>query len=104
MLLVAVVVLVLFLIGFGLDGGEAGRSGFLGLVDNLAAQDEHLVGLLNTKTPLYHSWWSIVSLVISFIPLGVLPHLGNKLWALKDTSSQSRFLGLTIIFIITWPC
>ena len=101
MLLVAVVVLVLFLIGFGLDGGEAGRSGFLGLVDNLAAQDEHLVGLLNTKTPLYHSWWSIVSLVISFIPLGVLPHLGNKLWALKDTSSQSRFLGLTIIFIIT---
>ena len=101
MLLVAVVVLVLFLIGFGLDGGETARGGFLGLLDNLAVQDEHLVGLLNTKTPLYHSWWSIVSLAISFIPLGVLPHLGNKLWALKETTDQGRFLALTIVFIIT---
>ena len=101
MLLVAVVVIVLFLLGFGLEVGESGRSGYLGLVDNLAAQDEHLVGLLNTKTPLYHSWWSIVSLMIAFIPLGVLPHLGNKLWALKGTTHQSRFLGLTIAFIVT---
>ena len=101
MLLVAVVVMVLFLVGFGLEVAESGRSGFLGLVDNLAGQDEHLVGVLNTKTPLYHSWWSIVSLVISFIPLGVLPHLGNKLWALKDTTYQSRFLTLTLIFIVT---
>ena len=101
MLLVAVVVVVLFLIGFGLEVDEAGRSGFLGLIDNLATQDEHLVSTLNTKTPLYHSWWSIVSLVISFIPLGVLPHLGNKLWALKHSMHQNRFLTLTTIFIIT---
>ena len=101
MLLVAVVVVVLFLIGFGLEVGESGRSGFLGLIDNLATQDEHLVSTLNTKTPLYHSWWSIVSLVISFIPLGVLPHLGNKLWALKHSMHQNRFLTLTTIFIIT---
>ena len=39
--------------------------------------------------------------MISFIPLGVLPHLGNKLWALKDTSDQSRFLSFTMIFIVT---
>ena len=101
MLLVAVVVVVLFLIGFGLEVGESGRSGFLGLIDNLAAQDEHLVSTLNTKTPLYHSWWSIVSLVISFIPLGVLPHLGNKLWALKHSMHQNRFLGFTTVFILT---
>ncbi len=100
MLLVAVVVAVLFLIGFGLDVGEAGRGGFLGLVDNLAAQDAYLVSPLNSKTPLYHSWWSIVSLVIAFIPLGVLPHLGNKLWALKHSMHQNRFLTLTTIFII----
>ena len=39
--------------------------------------------------------------MIAFIPLGVLPHLGNKLWALKGTTHQSRFLGLTIAFIVT---
>ena len=105
MLLVAGVVIVLFLVGFGVEAGEAGRGGMLGgmfdLIDNLATQDEHLVGLLNTKTPLYHSWWSVVSLVLSVIPLGVLPHLGNKLWALKDSAHQSHFLALTSTFILT---
>ena len=75
-------------------------AGMFNLIDNLAAQDEHLVGPLNVKTPLYHSWWSILSLMLSFVPLGVLPHLGNKLWALKGTAHQSRFLALTVTFII----
>ncbi len=101
MLIVAGVVIVLFVIGFGVEVGESGRGGMLGLIDNLAAQDEKLVGLLNSKTPLYHSWWSVVSLVIAVIPLGVLPHLGNKLWALKDSAHQGRFLALTVTFILT---
>ena len=101
MLLVAAVVIALFLTGFGLDAGEAGRGGVLGLVDNLGAQDAGLVGLFNTDTPLYHSWWSVFAILISHIPLGLLPHLGNKLWALKNTRQQKSFVGLAFSFGLT---
>ena len=98
MLLVAVVVIVLFLTGFGVDGG---RAGMLGIIDRLAEQDAHLVGALNAETALYHSWWSIVAIFISHIPLGLLPHLGNKLWALKDVSQQKTFIKLAFTFGLT---
>ena len=98
MLLVAVVVIVLFLTGFGVDGG---RAGMLGIIDRLAEQDTHLVGALNAETALYHSWWSIVAIFISHIPLGLLPHLGNKLWALKDVSQQKTFIKLAFTFGLT---
>ena len=98
MLLVAAVVIGLFLTGFGLD---AGRGGVLGLVDNLGVQDADLVGLLNADTPLYHSWWSVFAILIAHIPLGLLPHLGNKLWALKNTRQQQSFVGLAFTFGLT---
>ena len=95
MLLVATVVIALLLTGFGLD---AGRGGLPGLVDNLGAQDAGLVGLFSADTPLYHSWWSVFAVLISHIPLGLLPHLGNKLWALKNTRQQKSFVGLAFSF------
>ena len=98
MLLVAAVVVGLFVAGFGLD---AGRGGVLGLVDNLGAQDADLVGLFNADTPLFHSWWSVFAILIAHIPLGLLPHLGNKLWALKDTRQQRSFVGLAFTFGLT---
>ena len=49
MLILAVVVIVLFVFGVGVEGGLAG------LFSNLDAQDDNLVGALNTSTPLYHS-------------------------------------------------
>ncbi len=101
MLLVAVVVIVLFVTGYGVAGGTGGLNGLLSLVDNLAQQDENLVGVLNTETALYHSWWSIVAIFISHIPLGLLPHIGNKLWALKDTSQQKTFIKLAFTFGLT---
>ena len=51
MLLLAVLVIVLTALGWGIEGG------FSGLVDNLAAQDEDLVSATNPNTPLFHSWW-----------------------------------------------
>ncbi len=95
MLALAVVVIILFLFGVGVEGG------FSGMVDNLAAQDENLVTPLNPSTPLYHSWWSIVAIVFAHMPLGLLPHLGNKLWALKDTDGQMQFVRLAFIFGLT---
>ncbi|MEM8769226.1 MAG: sodium:solute symporter family protein [Pseudomonadota bacterium] len=95
MLALAVVVIILFLFGVGVEGG------FSGMVDSLAAQDENLVTPLNPATPLYHSWWSIVAIIFAHMPLGLLPHLGNKLWALKDTGGQMQFVRLAFIFGLT---
>ncbi|MGI9322513.1 MAG: sodium:solute symporter family protein [Pseudomonadales bacterium] len=95
MLVLAVVVIALTLLATGIEGG------FMGMWDNLAAQDEHLATPLNTKTPLYHSWWSIFVLVFAHMPLGLLPHLGNKLWALKSDGDRYQFVKLAALFGIT---
>jgi SSS family transporter len=95
MLVLAVVVIVLVVTGFGIDGGLGG------MLDNLDAQDDSLVAPLNPNTPYYHSWWSIVAIVFAHIPLGLLPHLGNKLWALKDSQGQMQFVKLAFAFGLT---
>ena len=95
MLSLAAVVIIFFLIGYGVEGG------FGGMVDNLTEQDENLTKPLNTGTPLYHSWWSIVAILFAHIPLGLLPHLGNKLWALKDSGGQMQFVKLAFTFGLT---
>lgn len=95
MLLLAVVVIALFVLGYGVEGG------FSGLWENLAAQDEALVTPLNEKTPLYHSWWAIIAVIFAHMPLGLLPHLGNKLWALKSTDGQMQFVKLAFLFGLT---
>lgn len=95
MLLLAVVVIGLTLMGFGVEGG------FSGMWENLEAQDRNLTTALNPKTPLYHSWWSIFVIVFAHMPLGLLPHLGNKLWALKSDGDRLHFVKLAFIFGIT---
>jgi SSS family transporter len=96
MLLVAVVTIALFLLGFGVEGGLPG------VMVRLEELDPNTVGLLNRSTPLYHSWWSIVALLLAHIPLGLLPHIGNKLWALKQDEDRLVFvkqafaIGLTL--------
>lgn len=88
MLLVAVTTIVLFVLGFGTGGG------FGAMIDRLGDLDAHLVGPLNETTPLYHSWWSIVCVLLAHVPLGMLPHLGNKVWALRDDRDRYRFVKL----------
>ena len=95
MLVLAILVILLFLFGVGVEGGLSG------LLDNLEKQDENLVGPLNPTTPLYHSPWSIICVVFAHIPLGLLPHLGNKLWALRGTDQQRSFIKLAFTFGIT---
>lgn len=92
MLGIAIVVVILFLAGVGVEGG------MMGVIDGMRAQDEHLVGALNPNTPLYHSWWAIAAVLFAHIPLGLLPHLGNKLWALRDTGQQGSFIKLAFTF------
>ena len=95
MLILAVIVIILTLIGYGVEGG------FSGMIDDLQRQDPELTRALNTQTPLYHSWWSIFVIAFAHMPLGLLPHLGNKLWALKDQSQRLQFVKLAALFGVT---
>ena len=92
MVVVGLLVIVMFFTGFGVDGG------FNGMVDELRSQDPNLVGWLNPENPLYHSWWSILAILLCHIPLGLLPHIGNKLWALKEPHQRKSFIKLAFAF------
>ena len=95
MVTLAVTVIALTLLAVGIEGG------FMGMWDNLAAQDAQLATPLNTQTPLYHSWWSIFVIPLAHIPLGLLPHLGNKLWALKSGGDRLQFVKLAALMGVT---
>ncbi|NNL86331.1 MAG: sodium:solute symporter family protein [Myxococcales bacterium] len=88
MMVVALVTIALFALGAGLEGGLAG------LLPRLAELDLDLTTLLNPSTPLYHSWWSIICVPLACTPLGMLPHVGNKVWALRDDRDRLRFVKL----------
>lgn len=95
MLGVALLIIGLTLFGAGVDGGLPG------VLRRLADQDPALVQPLNPNTALYHSWWSIISVMFAHIPLGLLPHMGNKLWALKSRDKQFSFVRLAFLFGLT---
>ena len=95
MVLVGAILVVLFLLGYGVDGG------FSGMVNNLRSQDANLVKALNPDIVLYGSWWAILSILIAHIPLGLLPHIGNKLWALKEPRQRRTFIKLAFLFGLT---
>ena len=92
MVAVGLLVTGLFLTGYGVEGG------FAGMIDSLRAQDENLVGWLNKTDVLYHSWWSVLAIFMAHVPLGLLPHIGNKLWALKEPSQRMSFIRLAFAF------
>ncbi len=97
MLALAVLILVLFLSGYGIEGG------LRGLVADLAAQNPDFARPLNPDSTLVNSWWAVLCLALSTVPLGLLPHLGNKLWALKSTSHRSRFLVIAFTMGMLLP-
>lgn len=95
MLSLAVIVIVLAVTGYGIEGGLSG------MLENLGRQDSNLVGALNPSSALTHSWWSIAAVLFAHIPLGLLPHLGNKLWALRDNGEQMQFVKLAFMCGLT---
>lgn len=95
MLSLAVIVIVLAVTGYGIEGGLSG------MLENLGRQDSNLVGALNPSNALTHSWWSIAAVLFAHIPLGLLPHLGNKLWALRDNGEQMQFVKLAFMCGLT---
>jgi Na+/proline symporter len=95
MVLVGVGVIVMFLLGQGVEGGIGG------VVEGLRSQDPNLVGWLNPDYALVHSWWAIAAVLLAHLPLGLLPHIGNKLWALREDGDRRHFVKLAFGFGIT---
>jgi Na+/proline symporter len=95
MLVIAIIVILVTFLGVGIEGG------FSGVLSNLSAQDRNLTRVLNPESSLFNSWWSIFVIIFAHIPLGLLPHLGNKLWALKSGRSKMNFVWLAASFGLT---
>jgi len=88
----AAMILLLFVTGAGLDGGLSG------VVSALREQDENLVALTNPTQPLFNSWWAIGAFFFYCLPTGLLPHIGNKIWALDSKASKARFVRIAFTF------
>lgn len=92
MLAIALGLLALFISGYGVEGG---------VMESLATQDPALVRVPNPAMPIYQSWWSIAAIPLAHLPLGMLPHIGNKLWALKAPGQRHQFIKLAFVFGLT---
>ena len=98
MLILALFVLVLFLIGFGVEGGLGD------VIDRLATLDHQNVSVLHEGSVVVGEWWHVFALFFVHIPLGLLPHVGNKLWALRSESDRTKFVMIAFVFGMILPC
>lgn len=97
MIVLAVAVTIMFFTGFGVVGGMPE------MIENLNAQDPKLTAVLNPDTGFLNSWWDVFAIFVMHIPLGLLPHVGNKLWALKDNRDQVKFIAIACVFGLLLP-
>ncbi len=98
MLILALAVAWMFWEGFGVVGG------FNGMIHELEVQDPALTKPLSSTHPVLDSKWDVVALFVAHIPLGLLPHVGNKLWALKNDKDQTTFIVVSFVFGMILPC
>lgn len=94
MVVLAAGVVVMFFVGYGVAGGLPG------LLSTLRADDPKLVGWLDPGNALARSWWSVLVLFLAHVPLGMLPHLGNKIWALETDAQRFRFVRWSFLFTL----
>lgn len=97
MLAITFVVIGLFLTGFGVEGGVGG------VVSRIRELDPDNVRLFNPSSIVVGSWWAVFSIWFAHIPLGMLPHIGNKLWALDSPANRRKFLTITFVLGVIIP-
>jgi len=97
MMLLSIAVMVMFCIGFGVDGG------YSGMLHTLETLDPALLKPLHPTHPVLNSRWDIFAIFVMHAPLGLLPHVGNKLWALRDDRAQARFISFAFAFGMLLP-
>jgi Na+/proline symporter len=96
MVILAAAILIMFVMGVGSGGLRA-------LLENLDAQDARLLEPLHPGAAITASVWSFVTVIVAHIPLGLLPHIGNKLWALRAEQARRRFILLAFTFGMVLP-
>ncbi len=97
MIFISIGVAGMFFFAYGLDGG-------LGvLMHRLGEADRSNLLLFNPNASLVASPIAVIALIIAHIPMGMLPHIGNKLWALKTSTSRRRFVWLAFLFAMLLP-
>jgi len=97
MLILAIAVVVMFVAGFGVAGDMNA------VLANIGAQDPNLVKAFNPDSEILNSKWDMFAIFIMHLPLGLLPHVANKLWALKSDKDQNLFITLSFIFGMLLP-
>ncbi len=97
MLLIAFLVIGLFFAGHGVEGGLGG------VIERIRALDPNTVKVLNPNSLLVGTWWAIFCIWFAHVPLGMLPHIGNKLWALRHERDRKLFLTLSFVFGVLMP-
>ena len=97
MVLIALLTAYLFLRGVTVNGES------MSVLEALAAQDEKLVGTLAAGNRTFGSPITIFLLILAHAPLGMLPHIGNKLWALKSPKDRNIFLILAFVLALILP-
>jgi len=96
MLALAFMILLMFLFGVG-------SNGLINLVENLRAQDPRLLQPFHPDTAITASVWSLITVTVAHIPLGMLPHIGNKLWALREERQRTQFITMAFVFGLILP-
>jgi sodium/proline symporter len=101
MLFLSLGIAVWFVLGFGVEGG------FSGMMDKLEALDPNLVKALPTTVfegSRTAAIWSLIAIFIAHLPLGMLPHIGNKLWAVRGgATGRRRLVTYSFVFGLLLP-
>ncbi|MEM7466571.1 MAG: sodium:pantothenate symporter [Pseudomonadota bacterium] len=97
MLSLSIAVVVMFAVGFGVDGG------FAAAMDKLHALDPQLTARFHDKSGVVDGYWDAFAIFVMHLPLGLLPHVANKMWALKSDRDQNRFIQLAFLFGMILP-
>ena len=53
--------------------------------------------LFNPEDPVTASAWLVFLLFVAHLPIGVVPHIGNKFMALKNARQMRTFLMLVMV-------
>jgi SSS family transporter len=91
MLGLALMIIVLFSIGYGVEGGLPG------VMSRLADLDAKTVMVHYEGSGILDSHWDFAAIFLAHLTLGMLPHIGNKVWALKEGVGRTRFLLLCLL-------
>ena len=97
MLALTIAVVIMFMTGFGMAGGLDATMA------KLRELDPQLTARFHSKSGVVDGYWDAFAIFAMHLPLGLLPHVANKMWALKNDSDQNRFIKLSFLFGMILP-